>query len=298
MEDFQDNQEIPQPAQTPCFSTEQIEGYHRTKRILLLAGIVLSLICWITWCILADTWVLWLAGSTDHRWPALLLTAFVMLGINTLIGLPLDFYGSFILEHRFNLSNQTARSWIVFQVKSWLVGAIIGGGLLAALYAALWYTGPLWGLYVWIGVMLFSIVLAKVFPLVILPIFYPAKPLDSPSLSERLTSLAARANLTISGIFDLALSKDTKKANAMLAGLGSSRRVYLSDTLLDNFSDDQIAVVFAHELGHHIRGHIFKLIGIAAITTSLLVALIWWRLNPYAGGSTNEWTGAVTTFAH
>ncbi len=288
----------PEPVSPPTFTPEQIDGYHRSKRILMLTGIVLSLLCWIAWCLLADTWVLWLGESVNSRWPALLLTAFVMLGVNTLVSLPLDFYSSFILEHRFNLSNQTVRDWIVFQIKSWLVTGVIGGGILAALYAALWYTGRFWGVYVWIGVMLFSIVLAKVFPLVILPIFYPAKPLDRPSLSERLKNLAARANMTITGIFDLALSKDTKKANAMLAGLGSSRRVYLSDTLLDNFSDEQIAVVFAHELGHHIRGHIFKQIGIAAVTSSLLVTLIWWRLNPYAGNSPAEWTGAVTAFAH
>ena len=71
----------------------------------------------------------------------------------------------------------------------------------------------------------------------------------------------------------LELSKETKKANAMLAGLGSSRRVYLSDTLLEAFDDDQIAVVFAHELGHHIRRHIFKTIGLSAVVSSLLVAL-------------------------
>ncbi len=288
----------PQPASTLSFSPEQINGYHRSKRILMLTGIALSLLCWTAWCLLADAWVLWLGESVSNRWPALFLTVFVMLGVNTLIGLPLDFHSSFILEHRFNLSNQTVRDWIVFQVKSWLVAGVIGGGILAALYAALWYTGRFWGVYVWIGVMLFSIVLAKVFPLIILPIFYPAKPLDRPSLSERLKNLAGRANMTITGIFDLGLSKDTKKANAMLAGLGSSRRVYLSDTLLDNFSDEQIAVVFAHELGHHIRGHIFKQIGIAAVTSSLLVTLIWWRLNPYAGDPPAEWTGAVTAFAH
>jgi len=97
--------------------------------------------------------------------------------------------------------------------------------------------------------------------------------------------------MTITGIFNLQLSKETKKANAMLAGLGSSRRVYLSDTLLEAFDDDQIAVVFAHELGHHVRRHIWKGIGISAVASSLLVALIHWRLNPMAGSP--EWAGAI-----
>jgi STE24 endopeptidase len=144
--------------------------------------------------------------------------------------------------------------------------------------------------------LVLSIVLAKLFPLVILPLSYPAKPLDRPTLTERLTSMARAAGMTITGVYDLGLSKDTKKANAMLAGLGSTRRVYLSDTLVGAFDDDQIAVVFAHELGHHIRKHIFKMIAMSAVVTSILVALIWWRLNPFAG-QPGAWVGAVVAFA-
>jgi STE24 endopeptidase len=149
---------------------------------------------------------------------------------------------------------------------------------------------------VWIGMMILSIVLAKLFPLVILPLFYPAKPLDRPQLVERLTAMAGRAGMTVTGVFDLGLSKDTKKANAMLAGLGSTRRVYLSDTLVGAFDDNQIAVVFAHELGHHIRKHIVKMIVLSAVVTSILVTLFWWRLNPFAGDS-SQWVGAVAAFA-
>jgi STE24 endopeptidase len=102
--------------------------------------------------------------------------------------------------------------------------------------------------------------------------------------------------MQLTGVFNLQLSKDTKKANAMLAGMGSSRRVYLADTLLDAFSDDEIAVVFAHELGHHIRGHIYKGIALTAVVSSLLVALIHWRLNPFAGTDA-DWTQAIARLA-
>jgi STE24 endopeptidase len=277
-------------------SMDQIKAYHRAKRRVHLGGIAISLVYWIAWVLAAGTFVSWLYGYVDSRWIALFITAGVMLGLNVLINLPLDYYSSYTLEHRFNLSNQTPKSWFVFQFKSWGLGLIIGGAILAGLYAALWYTGWLWGVYVWAGVMVFSILLAKLFPLVILPLFYPAQPLDRPELAERLEKLAGEAGMKISGIYDLALSKDTKKANAMLAGLGSTRRVYLADTLLESFGNDQIAVVFAHELGHHIRGHIYKLIVMSAVVTSLLVGLIWWRLNPHAG-TEGAWTGAVAAFA-
>jgi STE24 endopeptidase len=104
--------------------------------------------------------------------------------------------------------------------------------------------------------------------------------------------MAKDSGLQLTGLFDLQLSKDTKKANAMLAGMGSSRRVYFSDTLLEAFDDNQIAVVFAHELGHHVRGHIWKGIGLTALVSSLLVTLIHLRLSPYAGDIEN-WRSAV-----
>ncbi|MEP0844774.1 MAG: M48 family metalloprotease, partial [Phycisphaerae bacterium] len=198
----------------------------------------------------------------------------------------------FLLERRFHLTNQTPRSWLVFQIKSWLVGGVLMAVVLGGLYGLLWYAGRGWSLWVWAGLLTLTVVVAKLFPLVILPIFYPARPLDRPALAERLHRLAEGTGLTLTGVFDLALSKDTRKANAMLAGLGSSRRVYLSDTLLEAFSEEQIGVVFAHELGHHIHGHVWKLIALSAAATSVMVGLIHWRLDPFAGRP-QEWTQAV-----
>lgn len=275
----------------------KVHGYHQAKRICHLAGIAQGIAYWAIWLALAGGLVAWLDQHLDARWLALLATAVVMHGGYHLVGLPLDYYSGFILERRYDLTNQTPGTWLVFQIKTWLVGTVIGGILLAGLYALLWYGGGLWSVWAWAGLMIFSVLLAKVFPLIILPLFYPAKPLERPTLVERLTTLASGAGMTITGIFNLELSKETKKANAMLAGLGSSRRVYLSDTLLEAFSDDQIAVVFAHELGHHIRGHIVKGIGLAAVATSLLVALLHWRLNPFAGPDAGQWTGAVAGLA-
>ncbi|HOW73254.1 MAG TPA: M48 family metallopeptidase [Phycisphaerae bacterium] len=282
------------PKQRP---PEEVKAYHKIKRTCHLVDIGLSLIYWGLWLALASPFVAWLDGWIDARWPALIVAALVMFGGKILFLLPLSYYDGFLLERRYDLTNQTPRSWLVFEIKGWLVQFVIGGILVAGLFALLWYSGRLWGLWVWIGIMLFSIGLAKVFPLVILPIFYPSKPLERPALAERLKALAGQAGMTLTGIFNLGLSAETKKANAMLAGLGSTRRVYLSDTLLDAFQDDQIAVVFAHELGHHIRKHIFKSIGLAALVTSGLVVLIRWRLDPFAGGPPDGWAGSIAGLA-
>ncbi|MBI4582125.1 MAG: M48 family metallopeptidase [Planctomycetes bacterium] len=284
------------PAVVPELDLRQIKEYARVKRWCHLSGIALSLAYWIAWVSLAAGFVTWLDNGIDNRWIGLFVAALVMVGGHIVVGLPLDYYSGFVVERRFDLSNQTPWSWLVFQVKTWLVGGILAVILLGGLYGALWYGGAAWGVYVWIGMMVLSIVLAKLFPLVILPLFYPAKPLDSPTLVERLTAMARGVGMTVTGVYNLALSKDTKKANAMLAGLGSTRRVYLSDTLVGAFGEDQIAVVFAHELGHHIRRHILKMIALSAVVSSILVALIWWRLNPFTGSGV-AWVGAVAAFA-
>lgn len=278
-------------------SPQEVEAYHRTKRYCHLGGLALSIVYWTIWLFLADDLLTAIETVTAARWLALPLAALAMFGGSVIIGMPLGYYSSFIVERRYDLTNQTPGSWLVFEMKGWLVGVILGGILLAGLYSLLWYAGNLWSLWLWIGFMVFSIGLAKLFPLLILPLFYPSTPLERPSLAERLEKLAGEAGMKITGIFNLGLSKETKKANAMLAGLGSSRRVYLSDTLLDAFNDDQIAVVFAHELGHHIRGHITKSIAMAAVVTSVLVALIHWRLNPYAGSAAELWSGGIAGLA-
>ncbi|HSW47410.1 MAG TPA: M48 family metallopeptidase [Phycisphaerae bacterium] len=287
----------PPAADTPKRSLEEIKAYHHVKRVCHLSGLGISLLYWLCWLALAGGFVNWVDLQVDARWAALPIAALFMFGLSVVVHLPLDFYSSHIIEQRFNLSNQTPKDWLVFQLKGWLVGVIIGAILLAGLYALLWYAGPLWSVWMWIGVMGFSVLLAKVFPLIILPLFYPATPLDRPTLIDRISAMAAGAGMTVTGVYNLGLSKETKKANAMLAGLGSTRRVYLSDTLLDAFDDRQIAIVFAHELGHHVRRHIFKMIGLAAVISSGLVALLHWRMNPFATGDPAQWQGAIATLA-
>src|SRR5438067_1656301 len=109
----------------------------------------------------------------------------------------------------------------------------------------------------WLAV---TLVLGQLLPVVILPLFYKVTQLDNAALLERLQRLAQGTGLKVEGIYRLHLSADTRKANAALAGLGRTRRVLLGDTLLDNFSPEEIEVVFAHEVGHHVHRHILKLV--------------------------------------
>jgi STE24 endopeptidase len=111
------------------------------------------------------------------------------------------------------------------------------------------------------------ILLVNAAPVLLLPLFYTFKPLERAPLRDRLTALAAKANTSIKGVFEWTLSDRTKKANAALTGIGNTRRILLSDTLLAEYSDDEIEVILAHELAHHVHRDIWSALGLDGLLT-------------------------------
>jgi STE24 endopeptidase len=135
----------------------------------------------------------------------------------------------------------------------------------------------------------------QLFPVLLLPIFLRSQPLQDEALSGRLRTMASESSLQLSGVYRLDLSTDTKAANAMLAGLGSTRRVYLADTLLESFTPGEIDVVFAHELGHHTRRHVWKLLVLSALLATVRVGVLMYFFHPLRGPEAPRWPEAVAT---
>ena len=119
-----------------------------------------------------------------------------------------------------------------------------------------------------------SVVLAQIVPVIILPLFYKITPLDNEVLKERILVLSKDAGLKVDNVYKFDMSKNTKKANAAFAGLGKTKRILLGDTLLDNYSDDEIETVIAHELGHYKKKHIIKNIFVGTVSSFLMFFLI------------------------
>ena len=115
-----------------------------------------------------------------------------------------------------------------------------------------------WWVMAGLAFTVFIVGLTQVTPIVLLPMFYRVKPLERESLRARLLALADRAGARVLGAYEWGLSDKTKKANAALAGLGSTRRILVSDTMLADYTDEEIEVVLAHELAHHVHGDIWK----------------------------------------
>lgn len=172
----------------------------------------------------------------------------------------LEFYNGFLLEHKFQLSNQTVFGWIKKSTKSVLISLMMLWILGKVLYFFLRHFQDWWWLLTTTACLLLTIVLGKITPVLIIPTFYKCSPLANSSLKERLLKLSKDCGVAAKDVFEIRLSKETKKANALVAGLGKGRRIFLADTLLKSFSDDQIETVFAHELGHIHLLHTWKII--------------------------------------
>jgi STE24 endopeptidase len=252
---------------------KQAKEYSRIRRRLWLVDTVFSAVYALAWLFLGWSISLrtWLMTITTNEW---LLVAFYIVifgGVFALINLPLVYYSGFLLPHRFNQSNQSFKDWIVDQLKGLAIGAPLGLIMIELIYLALRLTGSSWWLWVAGGLLLFNVLIANLAPVLIMPLFNKFVPLgdEHKELAERLLDLANRANTKVKGVFKFDMSKRTNAANAALTGLGNTRRIILGDTLIKEFTLDEIETVLAHELGHHVHKDILFLIAFGTLSTSL-----------------------------
>jgi STE24 endopeptidase len=216
-------------------------------------------------------WSSWLAdlarGATNCVWTQVAIYGAVFITIGKLLMFPLNWYAGFRLEHRFGLSTQSALGWLADQIKAWGVSLVLGLIALESLYACLRIAGSWWWLWAGLVFFVFGVLLSALFPVVILPLFFKVEPLDNESLRTKLEAQASRVGVRLIGIYRLALSGKTHKANAAFAGLGRTRRILLGDTLLDHFAEDEIEVVMAHEMAHYRNRDIVRMIAWGAAST-------------------------------
>ncbi len=205
----------------------------------------------------------------------LFISFLIVLGfVSGILFSPLSYYSEFYLEHKYNLSNQTFFMWIWEDLKGLLVAALIGIPILLSFYYSLKNFGGNWWLPFAILLFVVSVVLARVVPIFILPLFYKLTPIEDGDLNKRITKLAEEAGVLVKNVYRFDMSKNTKKANAAFTGIGRSKRILLGDTLLDNFTIDEIETVLAHELGHYKKKHIIKNLVFGTVSSFLTLFLI------------------------
>lgn len=210
----------------------------------------------------------WVPGGIDDAMSVVVMTM-ALIVVLQVVEMPFAYYQGYLLEHRYGLSTQTVNHWMSDYAKGIALGLVLAVAGTSVIFATLRNAPGSWW---WISAAIFAVAmigLAQLAPVVLLPIFYKFKPLDRPALVDRLMTLATRARTDVVGVFEWVLSGHTKKANAALAGMGKTRRILLSDTLLADYSEDEIEVILAHELAHHVHRDLWR--GIAVQAVSLLV---------------------------
>lgn len=186
-----------------------------------------------------------------------------------LIQLPLAFYQGVTLERRYGLSTESRAHWWLNHVKGTGLGLVF---LVLAAVVVAWLLHLMpdnWWVAAAVTFALVLVALAQLAPVLLLPLFYDFKPLEKPELRDRLVALADRAGAKVLGVFEWKLGDRTRKANAALTGIGRTRRIIVSDTLLAEHTDDEIEVILAHELSHHVHHDIWT--GIALETVLLVL---------------------------
>lgn len=221
------------------------ERYHRLKRRVAFLQLF--------WGAALLGAMLWVRPSLPVSLAVLLLAVMHEVG-----SLPLLFYSTFALERRYELSTESFGTWVKDHLKAFAIAT--GFGLVAAhgVYALIKWSPEWWWLLAAVAGTGITVLLARLAPVFLLPLFYRFVPLDRPALNERLVALSRRAGVPVLGVYEWALGAKTKRANAALVGSGTTRRIILSDTLLADYSDDEIEVILAHELAHHVHRDIPK----------------------------------------
>lgn len=216
----------------------------------------------------------WMAAQTKQ--PSLLVLGYLLILIllNEILHLPLSYVSGYIVEHRFQLSTQSRAGWWTDRAKAFSLSLLLG---IAAGELVYWmlrrYPDSWWWICALIFV-LFVVAMAQLAPVLLFPLFYRFEPLQQESLKNRLLALCDRVHTRVRGVYTWKLSEKSTKANAAVVGLGPTRRIILSDTLLADFSEDEIEVVLAHELGHHVHNDTWKNILLQTVFTFVVFYLI------------------------
>ncbi|HCU69259.1 MAG TPA: peptidase M48 [Desulfomicrobium sp.] len=191
-----------------------------------------------------------------------------------LLGLPFSIYRTFVLEARFGFNTTTPGTFVLDRLKGYLLAAVLGLPLLAAVLLLFTSFGPWAWALCWAVTTLFSVTLTFLAPSLIMPLFNTFTPLEDRNLLDRLRDLARRTGFGLGGVFVMDGSKRSTKANAFFTGLGRTKRIALYDTLLAAHEADEIEAILAHEIGHYRLGHITRGLVLSILQTGLLLALM------------------------
>lgn len=246
--------------------------YQRENRIVGLVSFVLSgvIIFLLLYFDLSRNVVLWLDGMTRVRFLVILAYFALLYTVFSVITLPLSYIGGFVIEHRYGFSRQTTVTWFLDWVKSYAVSFVLGAIIFQFIYGITYASPRLWWLWLSLAMIVFNVILANLFPVLIVPLFYKTTPIENENLLDRIKALCDKARIRVRGIYSINLSSKSTKANAAVVGLGNTKRILLGDTFVADYTENEIMSVLAHEITHYQEHHIWWLVLWQSVITVIL----------------------------
>jgi STE24 endopeptidase len=265
-----------------CVNEDRASRYHRLRRRAALVSTTVGVAALVGLVATGASTLLaaWAAGiSSGLPWPArpvlaiLLVAGAIALGWE-LLSFPFALYRGFLLDRKYGLSTELSRTWLADHGKGLALGLLLTLGSAVAVYGTIWLSPRHWWMIAAALFVLLAIVISRIAPIWLMPIFYRFEPLEREALRERLLELSQRARVPVLGVYVWGLGEKTSRANAALVGAGRTRRIIVSDTLLKDYSDDEIEVILAHELAHHVHFDIWTALAVEALlmTAALFAA--------------------------
>lgn len=247
---------------TPERRADAIE-YSNTRNVLYFVEFFFGALIWIGLLVtgLSAKMLGWAERVGKRRFLTLFLYLLLLIGVVQLVSLPLEYYSGYHLEHQYGLSNQSLGAWAWDLLKGLAVAVVVFTLLAVIIYAIIRRNPRSW--WAWLGVVSAPLVIfiIVVSPIVLTPIFYETKPMEETPLRAQILDLAAQSGIPDSRVFVMNASKDTKKLNAYVTGLGKTKRIVLYDNLVAGMNPSEVLFVVGHEMGHYLLHHVW--IGVA-----------------------------------
>ena len=226
------------------------------------------------------TWVFWLTGGFNYldifvrditEQPILLglIYSLTLLLASTLISLPFSIYSTFVTEQKFGFNKTNVKTFVIDQIKSLLLTIILFGLLLSIVLVIFEYINYAW-LVCWAAITAFTISITFIAPTWIMPLFNKFTPLEKSELRTKIEDYASTVNFKFKNIFVIDGSKRSSHSNAFFTGFGSTKRIALFDTLVEEHSENEILAILGHEIGHYKLKHIHMSTLMGIISTGII----------------------------
>lgn len=204
-----------------------------------------------------------------------IITALVFFGIlvlaSDLLTTPFSVYDTFVIEEKFGFNKTSPKTFVFDKLKGYLLGAIIGGGLLALIIYIYQLTTTNFWIYTWLVITGFSVFMVLFYSNLIVPLFNKQTPLPEGELKTAIEDFSTKVGFKLDNIYVIDGSKRSTKANAYFTGFGSKKRIVLYDTLINDMTTNELVAVLAHEIGHYKKHHVIWSLMLGILQTGAIL---------------------------